>query len=147
MAMAQVLTSIHQHSFENPWSEQAFRQCLQIPSVSGRLVLADQKSDLRPIGFILWQRSTEECEILTVCVLPNERHSGVGRQLVSACIKANREVDIFLEVAKDNLAALSLYQRSNFEAVGTRPNYYKTANGKRMDAMILRRPADPKTMC
>jgi len=147
LAMAPVLTSIHHQSFDNPWSEQAFQQCLQLPTVSGRVAIANGNSAARPLGFILWQRNTEECEILTICVLPNERHMGVGRQLVGICIKENQKVDIVLEVAKDNLAALSLYRRSNFTAVGVRPNYYKRDDGKKMDAMILRRPAGQKTTC
>lgn len=147
LVMAPVLTNIHQQSIENPWSEHAFRQCLQLPTVSGCLAVANQKSEPRPLGFILWQRNTEECEILTICVLPNERHMGVGGHLVGTCIQANKNVDIVLEVAKDNMAAISLYQNSDFQSVGTRPNYYKRANGKKMDAMILRRPAVSKAMC
>lgn len=140
VAMTPVLSTIHRQSIENPWSEHAFRQCLQLPTVTGRLAIADPSSP-RPLGFILWQRNAEECEILTICVLPDERTLGIGGHLVRTCIEANREVDIVLEVAKDNRAAISLYQNSDFQTVGARPNYYKRANGKRMDAMILRRSA------
>jgi ribosomal-protein-alanine N-acetyltransferase len=42
-----------------------------------------------------------------------------------------------LEVRRSNSAALALYQRSNFQVVGERANYYRGKDG-REDAILMR---------
>ena len=46
---------------------------------------------------------------------------------------------LFLEVDATNRAAVELYSREDFRKIGTRKLYYKTANGKRNDALVLRK--------
>ena len=86
--------------------------------------------------------ASDEAEILTLAVAPGARGKGLGRALLSAAIAeaARRGAKaIFLEVGRDNPAALALYAALRFANVGSRKGYY----GVR-DASVLRLslPAD-----
>jgi ribosomal protein S18 acetylase RimI-like enzyme len=48
-------------------------------------------------------------------------------------------MEVFLEVAVENLAARAFYGRLGFGEVGLRPAYYGQGSGPRADALILRR--------
>ena len=45
----------------------------------------------------------------------------------------------FLEVASDNLAAITLYNKFAFEQVGCRTDYYKRRDGTCCDALTLQK--------
>jgi ribosomal-protein-alanine N-acetyltransferase len=45
---------------------------------------------------------------------------------------------IYLEMRRGN-PALHLYRKLGFEPIGERPNYYRTANGERIDAITFGR--------
>ena len=80
-----------------------------------------------------------EAEILSICVSPAVRRAGIARALLVAFLSdlppGTRSL---LEVAVDNLAAISLYESCDFSEVGRRPNYY--AGGKtKVDAIIYAR--------
>ncbi len=51
----------------------------------------------------------------------------------------------FLEVAADNAAALGLYRKAGFDAVGRRAAYYNRAKGQPADALVLRRTLNSPT--
>lgn len=83
----------------------------------------------------------EEAEILSVFVHPNWRRNQEAQKLCQVFFNAcNQEGvrEIFLEVSKENKAALALYAKLGFRHVGLRKNYYKRKDGSREDALILR---------
>jgi len=93
-----------------------------------------------PAGFALALDLREECEILSLGVLPERRREGVGMALLdSVCVEARRRSAecIVLEVAVDNIAALALYAVRGFIPVGRRGNYYRRL-GHSADALVLR---------
>jgi len=45
---------------------------------------------------------------------------------------------IFLEMRRGN-PAVNLYRKVGFEPIGERPNYYRLANGSRVDAITFGR--------
>jgi ribosomal-protein-alanine N-acetyltransferase len=54
-------------------------------------------------------------------------------------VLASESVSIcHLEVRRSNSAAIALYQRTNFQIVGERANYYRGKDG-REDAILMRR--------
>jgi [ribosomal protein S18]-alanine N-acetyltransferase len=66
----------------------------------------------------------------------------VGRALLSENMRqaANAGANVmFLEVAKDNAAALALYERFGFVEVGERSGYYRRADGTRATAIVMRK--------
>ncbi len=124
---------IHRSCFDDGWPAQDFENLLACPS---RFGLFHQN------GFILCACVAEEAEILTFCVLPEERKKGLGRELLqAACQKAAQKgaQKIFLEVSKNNWDALSLYQKEGFFPVGERKGYYPDKKGAGQDALILRK--------
>ena len=99
------------------------------------------------IGFVLARDLGDECEILSLGVVPESREQGVGRALLRAVIdEAERQgrPSAVLEVAADNAAARALYARAGFVAVGHRPRYYRRAGeGRRRAHSAL--PSEPRT--
>jgi [ribosomal protein S18]-alanine N-acetyltransferase len=93
-----------------------------------------------PAGFALALNLREECEILSLGVLPEWRREGIGTALLDAVCGEARRLSaewIILEVAVDNIAALALYTVRGFIPVGRRRNYYRRT-GHSADALVLR---------
>ena len=69
----------------------------------------------------------DEIDIIEIGVIKQQRRQGVAYKLVSHlqkhCIK-NRIREMFLGVAENNTAAISLYEKTGFNKIGIRKNYY-----------------------
>lgn len=133
---AERLAATHALSFGEPWNEAAIAGLLAMPGAFGFVVGPDEE----PAGFVLARIGGGEAEILTICVSPASRGSGLGRKLLEAAaafaVAAGAET-LFLEVAEDNPAALGLYERFGFYLVGVRPGYY-ARGASRVAARTLR---------
>ncbi len=124
------LAELHAAAFDKPWSAGEIATLMATPGVFA--LTFDRQ------GFILCRAIAGESEILTVAVDPAARRGGVGRALVEAAAglsARNGAESLFLEVARDNVAALALYAAAGFEEVGLRRRYY--ASGA--DAVVMRR--------
>jgi len=131
-----VLAELHDRAFERPWSAEAFETLLNSPGVFAVLGEGDE-----PKGFILCRAIAGEAEILTVAVDPAARRRGWGAALVEMAAGLAREagaLELFLEVAADNLAAVKLYEATGFDRVGLRKGYYPHPDGAK-DAVVMRR--------
>ncbi len=87
--------------------------------------------------------SGAKAEILTLCVVPDCRQSGMGAHLVRECsLMADHAGagQLFLEVVADNVPALALYTGRGFQQVSRRANYYEQPNNGvvTQDALIMR---------
>jgi [ribosomal protein S18]-alanine N-acetyltransferase len=130
---AALLASLHAQCFDEAWDETAFDAFLRDPLTFALIVGAED-------AFILVRVAADESEILSLGTRPDVRRSGLARALVrAAAIEAQRRAAerMFLEVAADNEAALTLYQVEGFRPVGHRPGYYVNADGAIVDAVIL----------
>ena len=81
-----------------------------------------------------------EAELLTIAVLPEARRLGLGRRLVGRFIYQARlrgADSACLEVAEDNADARALYLAAGFAEAGRRRGYYRTPEGKAVDALVL----------
>ena len=69
----------------------------------------------------------DEIDIIEIGVIKQQRRRGVAYKLVSHfqkhCIN-NGIRKIFLCVAENNIAAISLYEKTGFNKIGIRKNYY-----------------------
>jgi len=91
---------------------------------------------------VLARVAGDEAEILTICVVPAARRTGHGGALLAAAearAAADGAAKMFLEVAADNVAALSMYRSAGYETVGRRARYYP--NGS--DALVMARCLKP----
>lgn len=116
-----------------PWSEAAFAALLAEPAVA--LVT-------EPEGFALGRVVLDEAEVLTIAVAPAARKQGVGQRLLTELIgrlAGRGATSVFLEVATGNVPALALYRAAGFAEAGRRRGYYLAQDGRRSDAVVMRR--------
>ncbi|WP_425410412.1 ribosomal protein S18-alanine N-acetyltransferase [Hyphococcus sp.] len=125
-ADADVLAALESESFgRKSWGEKGVRASFTASGVS--ILLAGETPDA-PRGFALWRDLGEDAELLTIGVAPASRKAGLGRALLRAVITTARSggaEKIYLEVDKKNEAALALYERAGFRAIGVRKSYYR----------------------
>lgn len=122
------MAALHAASFDEAWGEAALSEILAMPGAFALIATAcGEDRTSRLLGFVLARVAADEAEILSVAVDISHRAQGVGRKLMEAAAAAaiaSGAVSLFLEVADDNLPALTLYERLGFVTVGLRPAYY-----------------------
>lgn len=140
------LSRLHRSCFEEAWSRADLAHLLALPGGFGLIARLHEGGfagldALRGVGFALCRVIREESELLSIGVLPAQRHRGVARALMrhsmERCLRQGANV-MFLEVAVDNHAAQRLYAEMGFEQVGSRPDYYQRADGVRVGAHTMR---------
>ena len=84
-------------------------------------------SDNYLIGFISASYASDELDIIELGVISEFRRRGAAYKLLEHiqhyCVKQNIK-KIFLEVSQNNVAAISLYEKTGFIKIGIRKNYY-----------------------
>ena len=97
-----------------------------------------------PAGFVLTRHVLDEEELLLIAVTPGARRRGVGAALIGHLFRIARTrgtARVFLEMRRGN-PAIHLYRKFGFEPIGERRNYYRMANGERIDAITFARTLD-----
>lgn len=125
------------------WTRAQIADSLEMPSTF--LLLVDREGvpvhGAKAAGFVLSRQALDEEELLLIAVHPDHRGNGLGRRLMDEYLAAARQRGVrrvFLEMRANN-AARALYQRSGFTPIGTRPRYYRTADGQALDAITFAR--------
>ncbi len=134
------MARLHGASFFQGWSETEFAAYVSTPHATPAYVACDGGRKLA--GFMVLRLAGEECELLSIVVDRKWRRKGVGRALLEAGMQdvaAMGAAVMFLEVARDNRAALALYERYGFRQVGVRSGYYPEKQGSRTAALVMRR--------
>lgn len=130
-----VVLEIERDSYEFPWSEGIFRDCLRMGYSSW--VVTNTLDEVLAYGLMSY--AMDEAHILNLCVESGSRRGGIGGYLLQHLLAEarQREVDwVLLEVRRSNQAAIELYQNAGFHEIGERRNYYPAHNG-REDALVL----------
>lgn len=120
-----------------PWPEAAFRGLSADPLC---FLLTE------PGGFLVGRAVAGEAELLTLAVAPGARRRGIGARLVQRFLDQARRrgaARAFLEVAADNAPATALYVRAGFALTGLRRAYYRTPDGRPVDALAMARDLGP----
>lgn len=83
------------------------------------------------VGYICAELLVDHLDILSLAVLQDYRRCNIATMLINKlfaiCKKTNVDA-IFLEVRCNNLSAITLYEKTGFEKISTRKNYYKDTN-------------------
>ena len=93
-------------------------------------------------SFALGRVVAGEAELLTIATDPDQQRRGLGRTSLRAYEAAakDRGAEIsFLEVARDNNAALALYLAEGYAEIACRTGYYRRQDGHQVDALILQK--------
>lgn len=129
------VVALERASYQFPWSEGIFRDCLRVGYVCRVVTSAE-----RLIGYGVMSVGAGEAHILNLCVDSACRCQGIGRRMLDYLLDrgaAAGMAEAFLEVRPSNTAAIRLYLALGFEQVGMRRGYYQAVGG-REDAAVLK---------
>ena len=118
------------------WSVSVYQAILQ-ERLQGRVLVASD--DDRVVAFLCIRVVAGEAEVTNLAVDPDWRRQHIASRLLEQGLRfaaAEGARRVFLEVRKKNPAALRLYERFGFTAVGLRTGYYKEPPD---DAAVLAR--------
>ena len=124
--LEQLLLAVYEVS---PWTLGQVEEVLR--SNVNSCVLAEYESQL--VGFLVWQETDFEAEVLQIAVLPSYQ----GRKIATVLfdfLPADKE--IFLEVRESNMPALLFYKKEKFEEIARRKAYY---HAPVEDAIVMKR--------
>jgi ribosomal-protein-alanine N-acetyltransferase len=143
-----VMEAAFDPAYGEAWNRRQVTDALAMPSTHALIVDAEGAPipagpgpAPAPAGFVLSRHVLDEEELLLIAVVPGARRRGVGAALIGllfAAARARGVTRIFLEMRRGN-PAVGLYRRSGFEPIGERRNYYRMANGERIDAITFAR--------
>ncbi|AMW78054.1 ribosomal-protein-alanine N-acetyltransferase RimI [Acinetobacter sp. TGL-Y2] len=91
------------------------------------------------VGFCILQPVVDEANLLLMAIDPAVQGKGLGFKLLDQSLQLlkNNPVQIFLEVRESNLAAIALYEKSDFHQIDIRKNYYPKPQGGKENAIIM----------
>lgn len=132
------LSQLHRASFHRGWGAGEFEAMLaERNTLAHRLMLGRTVA-----GFVISRIAADEAEILSVAVESARRGRGYSQQLLATHLGhlAGRGVKrVFLEVEETNEPAVRLYRRAGFATVGRREQYYRSASGAKLNALVMQR--------
>ncbi|MEM9678321.1 MAG: N-acetyltransferase [Pseudomonadota bacterium] len=137
------ISLLHAGAFARGWGRGELETLNNDPAVT---MLVARQVGTKPgnlDGFNIIRQAADEGEILSIVVDAGLRGSGLGGRLMREAItrfQTDRLASVFLEVAKDNTAAVSLYKRLGFVTVGERKSYYPAVH-----PTVSTPSADPQT--
>lgn len=107
----------------SPYSIKAFQICLMSPTE--KVLVLKEGEEI--IGFIMVSLTGDEGEIYRLAVKKDYEGRGYGKLLLGAGHKYMSDKGVktsFLEVRKNNIRALGLYQKDGYQLYRVRKNYY-----------------------
>ena len=126
--------AIERSVYEFPWSIGIFQDCLNVGYCCWILEQEDRVS-----GYGIMSVLADEAHILNLCIKDDLQSNGLGKEMIDYLIDLAmvHHADVmFLEVRPSNRQALKIYEKSGFDEVGSRKDYYPAKFG-REDALIL----------
>lgn len=135
------LVALEQRCFDTDRiSRRQFRYLLSKGNAA--ILVAELDNELRGDVVLLFSRATSVARLYSIAVLREYRKQGLGRHLIKAAEReawAHQRAYLRLEVRKDNLAAVNLYESLGYRRLGESPDYYDD----HMDAWRLEKSLAP----
>ena len=124
--LEQLLLAVYEVS---PWTVGQLEEVLH--SDVNSCALAEDENRL--VGFLIWQETDFEAEVLQIAVLPSYQ----GQKIATALFDfLPTDKEIFLEVRESNRSALLFYKKEKFEEIAWRKAYY---HAPVEDAIVMKR--------
>ena len=118
------LAALEALCFDAPWSEQALE--LLVGDTALGFTCLDESGT--PIAYVGMVTVLDEGQITNVATHPDHRRQGLADKLLVALLAEARSrliTTLTLEVRESNAAAIALYRKHGFSAVGRRNHFYK----------------------
>ncbi len=128
------IAAIEQQSYDFPWSEAIFRDCLR---VGYHCIVLDNGVGID--GYAVMAVAAGESHLLNLCVAADRRGRGLGTSMLARLVATASRLNatrMYLEVRPSNHPALQLYRKAGFGPIGVRKDYYQARVG-REDAIVL----------
>lgn len=113
----------------SPWTAIQMAEVLR-SDVNNCAIAADET---QLVGFLIWQETDFEAEVLQIAVLPSYQGQKIATALFDF-LPADKE--IFLELRESNKPALLFYKKERFEEIARRKAYY---HAPMKDAIVMKR--------
>lgn len=129
--MAKIAARAYRHM--RPWSAEDFASTLSRP-----IALLSQTDH----AFVLGQVIVDEAEILAVACDPDHQRNGEAAEALARFHRSAAErgaQTVFLEVAAENVPAISFYAKHGYAQTGRRKAYYRQPDGTAQDALLMSR--------
>jgi len=129
-----LIGAMERRNYDFPWSEGIFRDCVKTGYPCSLVLLNDDV-----IGYGILQIGADEAHILNLCIDKPHQRQGFALLLLYELIRQSKEKEahiVFLEVRPSNPRAIELYQKSGFNEIGMRKDYYDSHDG-REDALVM----------
>jgi ribosomal-protein-alanine N-acetyltransferase len=136
MADLTEVMEMERRSYPHPWTRLIFSDCLH----AGYSCWVCERQGIIQ-GYGIMSIAAGEAHLLNLCVRPESQRQGIGEKLLVHLFDLARRHDaevMFLEVRESNAAARRLYDKTGFNELGTRKDYYPAGTG-RENALILAR--------
>ncbi len=127
---AEEIFLLEKEIFPDFWSKKTIEEKIEKESV----LIFEKKG--KTLGYCIFMCAADEGEILKIAVDVAHRKDGIGNALLKETLKKLYSLgakNVFLEVRRSNINAISLYEKSGFKKMGERKNYYPDGE----DALIL----------
>ena len=110
-------------AYENPYWNQDMLFEVLINKTDKRIWIYEVDNDV--VGFIIDMRHEDEISLLNIAIHKCFQGEGHGLKMLRKYIKSLPDkYSIYLEVNRNNIKALNMYTKLNFERVSTRKSYY-----------------------
>jgi ribosomal-protein-alanine N-acetyltransferase len=135
--LARVVYELANDSFTNgsPWTESQFLNDLKQDFSTYYFYVVEDEI----LGFVSFHYVLDEAEIENICVKKGMTHQGIGSNLFTHVFSELQKLSVhslFLEVRESNTVAREMYEKSGFEEISTRKNYY---HAPVEDAIIMKK--------
>ncbi|MDP4539794.1 GNAT family N-acetyltransferase [Qipengyuania sp. DY56-A-20] len=143
-AIMQVMERAFDPYWREAWNRRQVTDSFALPSTHALLIDAQGNIAHHPaetIGFVLSRIVLDEEELLLVAIAPEYRGKQLGKRLIEHSASAARDrgaTRLFLEMRANNPAD-RVYRAAGFERIGMRKDYYRTADGEKLDAITFGR--------
>jgi ribosomal-protein-alanine N-acetyltransferase len=135
LSFLEAVVEIEKSSFENPWTREMFLGSVLDKLTSFNVVFGQDTVK----GYCIYRKVEQEAEIFKIAVSTSSRRKSYAAKMIENILQdclSSGVKNIFLEVDKDNNAAINLYTKFGFEMRFVRNNYYKHSSS---NALVLRK--------
>lgn len=139
------IVELEKQCFPTPWSEEQYKLVL----AAGGCRLFGVRCNGGLVGYlaVAMQPGSGEIEIYNIAITDSMRRRGLARKLLATALAAAAQTGVeqaVLEVRRDNVAAIALYESLGFTRIGLRPRYYQDTGE---DALVYGLTLTTATRC